>query len=113
VGARTLLTSAGIECDFDADDKLVSQRELLGRVLREAVTNLLRHADARTCRVSLVVGKNEATLRVMNDGVSPMTTESSGSGLAGLARRVSEAGGAFRAGIVTPASFEVVATVPA
>lgn len=112
VGARKLLTSAGIECDFDADDTTVTQRELLGRVLREAVTNLLRHANARTCRVSLVVSQREAVLRVRNDGVhAPITTD--GSGLAGLARRVSEAGGTFQAGAVEPESFEVVAKVPA
>jgi two-component system sensor histidine kinase DesK len=113
VGARKLLTSAGISCDFAAEpDGLTSERELLGRVLREAVTNLLRHADAHTCRVTLEVGKREATLRVVNDGVPPVPAESAGSGLTGLARRVREAGGTFHARAVEPRSFEVVATVP-
>ncbi|TCO65330.1 sensor histidine kinase [Actinocrispum wychmicini] len=113
VGARKLLTSAGIECDFDADDTLVTQRELFGRVLREAVTNLLRHANARTCCVSLTVGRREAVLRVRNDGVQSASVTTTGSGLAGLARRVNEAGGTFQAGAVEPESFEVVAKVPA
>jgi two-component system sensor histidine kinase DesK len=113
IGARKLLTSAGIQCDFDADSQGITQRELLGRILREAVTNLLRHANARKCRVSLVVGQDSATLRVLNDGVSSAPPEPAGSGLAGLARRVTEAGGTFRAKTVAPESFEVVATVPA
>ncbi len=112
IGARKLLTSAGIECAFDANAELVSQRELLGRVLREAVTNLLRHANARKCGVSLVVTNDEATLRVWNDGAVEAAA-GNGSGLTGLARRVGEAGGTFTAGPVAPEAFEVIATVPA
>ncbi|GAB3910762.1 hypothetical protein GCM10029964_115260 [Kibdelosporangium lantanae] len=113
VGARKLLTSAGVECSFDVDDTVVSHRELFGRVLREAVTNMLRHADARTCVVSLTVSNREAVLRVRNDGVQSVSARTDGSGLAGLARRVNEAGGTFQAGAVEPASFEIVARVPA
>jgi two-component system sensor histidine kinase DesK len=113
VGARKLLTSAGVECDFDVDDTVVSHRELFGRVLREAVTNMLRHADARTCRVSLASDHREAVLRVRNDGVLSTSARTDGSGLAGLARRVNEAGGTFQAGAVEPGAFEIVAKVPA
>jgi two-component system sensor histidine kinase DesK len=112
VGARKLLTSAGVECDFDVDDTVVSHRELFGRVLREAVTNMLRHAGASTCRISLTADHREAVLRIRNDGVQSVSTRTDGSGLAGLARRVNEAGGTFQAGLVEPESFEIVAKVP-
>ena len=46
-GARGLLESAGIELEFRGDPAALgaAASELLGRVLREAVTNLLRHAQ--------------------------------------------------------------------
>jgi two-component system sensor histidine kinase DesK len=113
-GARKLLASAGIECDVDADPAALTdrERELFGRVLREAVTNLLRHAAAGTCQVALSVGDGAATLRVRNDGAPEMPSNPDGTGLAGLARRVREASGTFSARTVHPGSFEVLATVP-
>nr|WP_052477980.1 histidine kinase [Kibdelosporangium sp. MJ126-NF4]CEL15151.1 Putative two-component system sensor kinase [Kibdelosporangium sp. MJ126-NF4] len=113
-GARGLLDSAGIACDFDADPTALttSERDLFGRVLREAMTNALRHADPRSCTVSLAVTPDQATLRIVNDGVAPLQRDGEGSGLAGLARRVEASGGSFTARAVEPASFEVIASLP-
>ncbi|ONI73308.1 hypothetical protein ALI144C_46220 [Actinosynnema sp. ALI-1.44] len=113
-GARNLLDSAGISCDFDADpaDLTTAERDLFGRVLREAVTNALRHSDPRTCKVSLVTKPDQALLRIVNDGVAPLRQGDEGSGLAGLTRRVEASGGSFTARNVDPASFEVIASLP-
>lgn len=113
-GARKLLDSAGISCDFSADPAVLTngERDLFGRVLREAMTNALRHSDPRSCGVSLVAKPNEVVLRVVNDGVAPLRSAEDGSGLASLARRVKEAGGSFTAGTVDPESFEVIASLP-
>nr|WP_225954481.1 histidine kinase [Kibdelosporangium phytohabitans] len=113
-GARNLLDSAGISCDFDADPAGLStgERDLFGRVLREAMTNALRHSDPRTCTVSLVVKPDQAVLRIVNDGVAPLRQGDEGSGLAGLTRRVEASGGSFTARNVDPASFEVIASLP-
>jgi two-component system sensor histidine kinase DesK len=92
-GARTLLASAGIECEVDGADTEGPHSELLGRVLREAVTNLLRHADTRHCRITV----RPSALTVVNDG-APEGPAGEGTGLAGLSRRVTEAGGTFLAG---------------
>lgn len=92
-GARTLLASAGIECEVDGADTDGRHSELLGRVLREAVTNLLRHADTRHCRITV----GPSALTVVNDGAGAGPA-GEGTGLAGLSRRVTEAGGKFRAG---------------
>ena len=92
-GARTLLGSAGIECEVDGEAADGPHSELLGRVLREAVTNLLRHADTRHCRITV----RPAALTVVNDGADA-SAPGEGTGLAGLSRRVTEAGGTFRAG---------------
>lgn len=92
-GARSLLASAGIDCVVDAAPVDARHSELLGRVLREAVTNLLRHADTSRCWITV----RPAALTVVNDGVVP-GSEEQGTGLLGLSRRVTEAGGEFSAG---------------
>lgn len=113
-GARALLRSAGIGWEFSGDPaRLGAQaRELLGRVLREAVTNLLRHAAASHCTVRLDINDGQAVLTVHNDGAAPMRRDDrEGSGLRGLSRRITEAGGTFSAG-ARDGLFEVRAEVP-
>lgn len=115
-GARKLLESAGIGWTLVGDPATIDgpASELLGRVVREAMTNLLRHANASRCAVTLAGTAGRATLRVVNDGVAPMPRPGlAGTGLAGLERRVTEAGGRFSAGQrEDPTEFEVFAEVP-
>jgi two-component system sensor histidine kinase DesK len=110
-GARHLLESAGITCHFAADPAKLTdpERELFGRILREAVTNALRHADPRTFTVALKI-TDQVEFRVVNDGV-PAHQAGDGTGLKSLARRVTEAGGEFTAG-PRDDRFEVRAVVP-
>ncbi|WP_165436211.1 sensor histidine kinase [Amycolatopsis suaedae] len=110
--ARSLLGSAGIECEFDADTSMLdpAASELFGRVLREAVTNLLRHSAATRCEVTLRFAPETVRLTVVNDGAAPMR-DSDGTGLRGLARRVTDAGGTFDAG-GTGGRFTVDAELP-
>ncbi|MDJ0001050.1 sensor histidine kinase, partial [Rhodococcus ruber] len=50
--ARTALVAAAIDVELPADADVVPlrHRELFGWVLREAVTNVVRHSHARRCR---------------------------------------------------------------
>ncbi|MGI5128035.1 sensor histidine kinase [Pseudonocardia sp. CA-107938] len=69
---------------------------LLATVLREAVTNVLRHSTAQRCEIALAVADGTARLRVVNDGVAPAgapSAERGGNGLANLAARAAAAGG--------------------
>jgi two-component system sensor histidine kinase DesK len=93
-GARSLLASAGIDCVVDGSPAGGTHSELLGRVLREAVTNLLRHADTRRCWITV----RPSALTVVNDGVDADKPAGDGTGLTGLRRRVTEAGGSLTAG---------------
>jgi two-component system sensor histidine kinase DesK len=65
--------------------------------LREAVTNVVKHSGARTCRISLQAADGVAALEVVDDGRGAIG-EGAGTGLNGLARRVQALGGAFEAG---------------
>lgn len=108
-GARTLLSSAGIDCVVDGEVGKGEHEELLGRVLREAVTNLLRHADTRHCWITV----RPAALTVVNDGVDGERPPGDGTGLRGLRRRVTEAGGQLISGPgERPGTFSVAAVLP-
>ncbi|WP_436758960.1 sensor histidine kinase [Streptosporangium sp. V21-05] len=69
---------------------------VLAIVLREAVTNVLRHSKAQRCEIEAGVEEGRARLRVGNDGVEPeLGTRSSGTGagLGNLTGRLEAAGG--------------------
>ncbi|OZM69998.1 sensor histidine kinase [Amycolatopsis antarctica] len=87
--ARNLFEAAGIrvrinrEADVDQDAS-----ELLGQVLRETTTNILRHAQATRVRITL----SESSITVVNDGAQhgrPPELR----GLAALEQRVAADGG--------------------
>jgi two-component system sensor histidine kinase DesK len=108
--AELVLRSAGIDTTVDVDPAPLppAASQLLATVVREAVTNLLRHADART--VSITYDNPSATLVITNDGVGPGSgagAPTSGTGLAALAERCREAGARFSRGPSGDDRFEV------
>ncbi|GAB47315.1 sensor histidine kinase [Mobilicoccus pelagius] len=88
--ARTALGGAGIRADLPHDLSVVDPRHrtVLAWVLREAVTNVVRHSGARACRVSL----GERTLVVEDDGRG-LRGRREGNGIRGLRERVEGVGG--------------------
>jgi two-component system sensor histidine kinase DesK len=108
--ARTALVAAGIEPDLPGaiDDVPGHLRELYGYVVREAVTNVVRHSRATRCTIRVGPGGIE----VRDDGVGRALgqTESgpeAGSGLAGLRHRVESQGMRFSAGPRPGGGFQV------
>ncbi len=108
---RQVLDSAGVRCTVvgEAADLPPDAAARLAPVLREAVTNVLRHSRATWCRVEVGVdaadergaatGADGATavLTVRNDGVDARTADAHSSGLDGAAARLADAGGRLRA----------------
>ncbi|WP_199433222.1 sensor histidine kinase [Qaidamihabitans albus] len=98
--ARTALVGAGVRLLVRRDDDLVlvgSTEHALALALREAVTNVARHAGARTCRVDIGAHDGELRLVIADDGVGGQAAE--GNGLAGMRERVTALGGrVLRAG---------------
>ncbi|TDP96517.1 two-component system sensor histidine kinase DesK [Labedaea rhizosphaerae] len=82
----------------------------LAIVLREAVTNILRHSAAQRCAITLAGADGFVRLRVSNDGATP-AHDRRGRGLANMRDRVAALGGelATKAGGGT---FVVVAELP-
>ncbi len=62
------------------------------RITQEALTNVVRHARARTCVVLLVVN-DDVTLEIVDDGVGIPAERSAGVGLTSMHERASELGG--------------------
>ncbi|MEV4186734.1 hypothetical protein AB0J28_35450 [Streptosporangium canum] len=69
--AWSVLAAAGIEVELAlAHEELPAEVEnVLGTVLREAVTNVLTHSSARHCAITTVTEEHTVRLRVRNDGV--------------------------------------------
>jgi signal transduction histidine kinase len=65
------------------------------RIVSEALTNVARHADARTCTVSLVTGPGELEVEVRDDGRGIAEDVVAGVGLRSLRERVEELGGRY------------------
>lgn len=92
---REVLRSAGFVANLPkaVDDVEPAYQELFGWVVREGITNVVRHSRGGTCTVT--VGRD--WLQVTDDGAGT-GARSPGSGLTGLRERVEAAGGTARCG---------------
>ncbi|GAB2851482.1 sensor histidine kinase [Lentzea nigeriaca] len=100
---RELLRAAGVAADLPTAVDAVPPRrqELFGWVVREGVTNVVRHARAGRCTVELTA----STVEVRDDGVGGPA--GAGSGLDGLRARVAAAGGVLTAGPAQPRGWSL------
>jgi len=69
--------------------------EQLLAVLRESLSNVIRHADATAVEVTLSADRRELVLTVSDDGVGPCTAPGSGSGLRNMESRAAALLGTF------------------
>lgn len=93
---RALLTAAGIHTTVCMSSEPLPAHidTLLATVLRESVTNLIRHSAAQTCTIEITAEGQKIRLRVSNDGAAQATpTKRPGSGLTNLNTRVTAVGG--------------------
>ena len=119
--ARSALSAAAVEpVVLRSGAPLAPQTEaLLGWVVREAVTNVLRHAGASRCEITVQSGPERVSLTVADNGEGAPSTAPSpplpgigGTGLKGLTERLAAAGGSLRAGPSPRGGFTVTAELP-
>jgi two-component system sensor histidine kinase DesK len=105
--ARRTLDVAGVTLILDSDTPGVpgsdsrirvasgnltaGEETVLSLALREAITNIVRHAQAKTCRLRFISEQGHRRLIVEDDGEHPLTRE--GNGLRGMRERVEAIGG--------------------
>ncbi|GAA0926485.1 sensor histidine kinase [Nonomuraea longicatena] len=115
VSARSLLESAGVSCivEVTCGDLPKRSEQVLTHVLREGVTNVLRHARARECVIRLRERDGLVQLSIRNDGVRPVSTPAAaGRGLPNLTERVAELGGRLEAAEAPDGQFTFTAHIP-
>lgn len=101
--ARELLRASGIAAELPTATEVTDPRydELLAWTVREAVTNVVRHAKATFCRVEL----GRSWVEITDDGTG--TASPAGNGLLGLQERVLAAGGRIQAGPAEPKGWRL------
>ncbi len=89
--ARSVLLAAGIESSVPSAIEPMPDEtsQLFGYVVREAVTNVVRHSEAQRC----VITVNARTVTITDDGVGMADDLIDGSGLEGLRQRLNSANG--------------------
>lgn len=105
--AHAVLAAAGITAVLPqaVDDVVPRYREPFAYVLREAITNVVRHSGARRCEVRL----GPSWLEVCDDGGGG-EPNGSGHGLAGLRERLAPLGGTVEAGRLPGGGFRLRAS---
>jgi two-component system sensor histidine kinase DesK len=92
---RQTLASAGVELEADTPPHQLPPAEetVLALIVREAVTNIVRHAQATECRVRFVTGTDQILLIIRDNGRGGSPRE--GNGLRGMRERAEALGGEF------------------
>ncbi|MFJ1765329.1 sensor histidine kinase [Amycolatopsis sp. NPDC088138] len=108
VGARAALRAAEIDTDLPhaVDNVAPEFQNVFGYVLRETVTNVLRHSGAKQVKVHL--GKN--WVEIEDDGTAAEVVP--GNGLRGLTERLAAAGGTLQASVRSGGGLVVRAEIP-
>jgi two-component system sensor histidine kinase DesK len=94
--ARTTLDAAGVtlECTPNPPKLRPAEETVLSLIVREAVTNIVRHAQASHCQMNIQESGGATSLVVEDDGRGGIRQE--GNGLRGMRERVESLGGHFR-----------------
>jgi len=106
------LRAADIELERDIDETIelpAPVQAMLALVIREAATNILRHARARRCRIAL--GRDDGGLRleIADDGRGGLRPD--GSGVQGMRARIESLGGELD--VESAGGSRLVARLPA
>jgi two-component system sensor histidine kinase DesK len=118
--ARRILASAGVDVRGSIHTRPLPMAadDVLAPVLREAVTNILRHSAATVCTIEVTADDGVLRLRVSNDGAHqlqsarrPTAGGHPGSGLTNLTARAQAAGGRLTS-CQADGRFDLIAEIP-
>ena len=102
-----------VELDLPADEPVLPAAVEVAtyRIATEALTNVVRHAAATSCRLRLEVN-DHVDIDVTDDGVGIATNRRAGVGLAAMRERATELGGTLAVDAVEPHGTRVHAVLP-
>lgn len=107
--------SAGIPTRLelsDVDALPLAHRTVVHRIVREAVTNTIRHAGPCRCTITVAAAGDTVRLLVTDTGRGQSPHSPVGHGLTGARERVELMNGSFLAGAGASGGFRVEATLP-
>ncbi|MER7243730.1 sensor histidine kinase [Kribbella sp. NPDC000426] len=110
VSARTALQAAEVKADLPTtvDEVPEENRELFAWVVREGVTNVVRHSGAKRCTIRITATQIE----VLDDGKGPTPGGgASGHGLVGLRERADLVGASVQVGQAPGGGFRLAVRV--
>jgi two-component system sensor histidine kinase DesK len=115
--ARSVLLAADVDVYMVMEHKELPTRvrTVLATVLREGVTNVLRHSKAERCEIVLKQTDADVTIEITNDGVPGQPQQrslDSGSGIQNLSNRVSRLDGELTTATDEGGNFHLRATIP-
>jgi len=99
--AQNYLLAAGIPCRLDLPDTMEdvtlssAQRHHLFLTVKEALHNLVRHAQATEARLFVCMHEGLLTIRVEDNGRGIATVSSAGDGTGNMQQRLTSIGGTF------------------
>ncbi|QVQ50691.1 sensor histidine kinase [Spiractinospora alimapuensis] len=116
---RQVLDAGGTTCTIAGSDvdMTLANRGVAAWVIREAVTNVLRHSTASQCDITLSRRGEVAVVEIFNDGAgdtgsAPESRHTFGNGLRGLTERVTAVNGTLTANPTADGGFLVRALLP-
>lgn len=111
---RMLLDAAGISHDIhteaDTEEIPMLTESVLSMSLKEAVTNVVKHSNARRCLITLTESDRDIFLKITDDG-SASSEVDAGNGLQGMSERLTFVNGECHV-FGSEKGFEVNITVP-
>lgn len=122
-GAREILTAAGIIYRYEGDERAsrglpAAVDAALAWVVREGVTNVIRHSHARSCTLSLAHNTHDVSVEIVDDGVSVSAAsvvapaQTPGAGLRGLSERMQALAGACEFSPRASGGFRLYVSAP-
>ncbi len=111
-GAAALLAAAGIRASVmvDLPGLPAPAEQMLAWAVREGVTNMMRHSDARTCSITGTRDGGTARLEIVNDRARP--APGGGTGLAGLAERARSLSGSVCGRGTSDGGYRLLVEIP-
>ena len=109
--ARAALAAANVTLDANVQAFAMpaTAESVLSLSLREAVTNILRHADARHCEVNVTLQDGVVVCHIKDDGkkLGSLQALEQGNGLRGMQERVASLGGELHVEVARGLSLEL------
>jgi signal transduction histidine kinase len=109
---RRYALAVDIQVSGDLDRLPDQHRTAVYRIIQEALTNVLRHAQARTVQLALTRDPSRLLIRIRDDGSATSTDTRGGHGIDGMRERARALSGWLTAAPHPDGGFEVCAELP-